>query len=45
MRHLCVVACAVALAVASCSGNVGGLKKLDKVIADQKYTGTVWKVQ
>ncbi len=37
MRHLCVVVCAVALAVASCSGNVGGLKKLDKVIADQKY--------
>lgn len=37
MRHLCVVACAVALAVASCSGNADGLKKLDKVIADQKY--------
>lgn len=37
MRHLCVVACAVALAAASCSGKGDGLKRLDKVIADQKY--------
>ena len=37
MRHLCVVACAVVLTVASCSGYGDGLKKLDKVIADQKY--------
>lgn len=37
MRHLCVVACAVAFTVASCAGNGGGLKKLDKVIAGQKY--------
>ena len=37
MRHLCVLACAVAMTVASCAGDGDGLKRLDKVIAAQKY--------
>ena len=37
MRHPCVAVLAVLMTFASCGGRGDGLRKLDKVIADQKY--------